>query len=85
MGVTDVSLRRATGRGLVSCAFLWLGNPWLCQGVGTGSCLRGMGGATSRSSGSDQSPLMRASADSLGRAKVSVFSLINRELALSWE
>lgn len=39
MSATDVGLCTATGRGLVSCAFLHLGSLLLWQGVGTSSPL----------------------------------------------
>ena len=61
---TDVSLHRATGKCLVSCAFHWLGSTQLLQRVGTGGPLMGMGAAA----------LACASADSLGGAEMPVFS-----------
>ena len=78
---TDVSLRRASDRGPVSCAFCQLGSPQLHHRAGTSSALVGLGTAASSISGA--AVLMHASADSPGRAKEPVFSLINRERALA--
>ena len=76
---TDVSLHRASDRG--HCAFCQLGSPQLHHRAGTSSTLVGLGTAASSISGA--AVLMHASADSPGRAKEPVFSLINRERALA--
>ena len=82
----DVSLHRTTGRGSVSCAFCKVGSPQLHQRAGTGTSLVKMGVATGSFSGSVL--LVQVSVDALGRVKVPVFSVINREwapAALSWK
>ena len=76
---TDVSLHKATDKGPVSCAIPWLGSPQLHQRGDTSNLLVKMDAATTSFSGTVL--LVRASADYLSRAKISLFFLINRERA----